>query len=199
MCRSASYAKESFWRRAGFFINLAIYSCTKGEQMDFYKFWQILEGTNENRWNMEPENRADFENHYGSRGDDAPDTSIHGDKEIDLKLVYSNGVFKDQDTGKLIHMPLDARLKSIIGEPNDVYSLRGRIIVSGNISMREPYEIDDNSVEFEVDGCDLYNDRTDQGFEVPNPESLFHLVVLLTKLTRLMKFFGIRTEPTISL
>ena len=138
--------------------------------MDFYKFWQIIEGE---RWNMEPGNRADFEYHYGGPGDDAPDTGVHGDEEFERKLVYANGVFKDYETDRVVPVAGGER---IAGGAEDGYTLRFRLILSGKLYARnDDWELDHNTVTYEVDGCHLSNDGTNRGFEVPNPEGLFRL------------------------
>jgi len=128
---------------------------------------------------MEPRNRADFENHYGGPEDEAPDNSIRGDQEVELKLVYSDGTFKDQSTGKPVPITLDENAKSVIGWSNDTYTLYARIIVHGSLVPRrmgsEDFEVDENEVDLEVHGCHLQNDRSEQGFEVRDPYSLFHL------------------------
>lgn len=143
--------------------------------MDFYKFWRVLEEAND--WNMRPENRADFKHHYGSPEDEAPDNSIQGTEETDLKLVYSDGTFKDKDTGKAVNIPLDARSRSIIGEPGDTYSLEAIITVSGSYVRTRggDWDVNVDWDGFNVHGCKLHNERTGQHFEVPNPQSLFCL------------------------
>jgi len=90
--------------------------------MDFYKFWQILDGKL-NEWDPnEPDEGPDDE--YPRAG---------GDGEVERELKFENGTFVDiQSNKKWPAIIMDPKLSAVIGEPGDTYNMFARVSASLN-------------------------------------------------------------------
>jgi hypothetical protein len=127
--------------------------------MDFYKFWQILEGKL-NEWDPnEPDEGPDHE---------LPRAS--GDGEIERELRFENGTFVDLNSNKAWPPVIDPKLNDVIGEPGDTYEMFARLSGQmsyvpgqgemGNPDSRGPEVQEGDSPEIEVEELWITNKRT---------------------------------------
>jgi hypothetical protein len=150
--------------------------------MDFYKFWQILDGKL-NEWDPnEPDEGPDNER-----------PSAVGEGELERELRFKNGVFVDAQSNKKWPAIMDPKLNSVIGEPGDTYEMFVRIsgqmsYTPGDGSMGDPDgrgpEVNEgDSPDIEVEELFITNKRTGEQVDLSrSPEASVNNRSLLFKL-----------------
>jgi len=129
--------------------------------MDFYKFWQILDGKL-NEWDPnEPDEGP---------GSDYDPPTAGGEGELERELRFENGVFVDAQSNKKWPAVMDPKLNSVIGEPGDTYEMFVRIggqvpYDPGYVNHLDPSDAEDDkvhedSLELDVEEFWITNKRT---------------------------------------
>lgn len=132
--------------------------------INFYKFCEILGES----WNTRPENIADFKYHYGGEpGEDYESPEVHGRLEVSKKLIFSNGVFSDEETGAVFPPIYDQKINQIIGESDDTYTMVSDINVVAELAGPEDLP-EMNNLRYEIDGFYIQNDRTGKDAGLPD-------------------------------
>lgn len=137
--------------------------------MDFYKFWQIINESKgiKNEWDP-------------NEPDEGPEDFLEletssGEHEMKVQLVFKNGAFHDAEDGRAFPPIPYPPLQSIIGEPNDTYTMETRIVASANYipgwdagggSTKDDELYGD--INWELDGTLIENDRTKKSVGIPN-------------------------------
>jgi hypothetical protein len=137
--------------------------------MDFYKFWQIINESKgiKNEWDPnEPDEGPEDHMQFNSAG---------GELEKIFQLVFKNGVFHDAHDGRVFPPIPYPQLQTIIGNPEDTYTMEVRIVASGDYipgwdagggNSEDDRLHGEPSVE--VDWTYIENDRTKKSVGIPS-------------------------------
>lgn len=134
--------------------------------INFHRFMQIInESKGINEWDPnEPDEGPDMEYPRAS-----------GEHEMAVKLVFRNGIFYDADDDRSLPPIPHPQIQSIIGDPEDTYTMQVRIVASedyepgydagGGTSQNDRFLKEPG---IEIDGATIENDSTKKQIRIPS-------------------------------